>query len=100
MKEVEITTIKLKLGQKEVDLTVEEARSLVAKLNELFNTGTVKELVRDVHHYHDFPRYYWYYTNPWVPVLGFPSGEPKPDMGTTWCSNNVMVDGSTMTLTP
>ena len=54
-KEIEITKVVLKLGAREVELTVDEARKLKSALDGLFKE---KEIVREVHH-HDYWRWYW-----------------------------------------
>jgi hypothetical protein len=56
-KSVEITKIKLQLGQKEIELTVEQAKKLKASLDELFG----KEVIKEVHHDRWNWRYRWPY---------------------------------------
>ena len=51
-KEVEITKVKLNLGGKEIELTVEQARKLKAALDDLFG----KEVIRECHSHA-----WWYY---------------------------------------
>ena len=55
---IEITTIKLQLGKKEIELTVAEARKLRDQLSELFG----KEIVREVHYRNG---YKWYWEDPY-----------------------------------
>lgn len=43
---VEITTVKLQLGKREIELTITQAKKLKAALDEMFG----KEIVREIHH--------------------------------------------------
>jgi len=62
-KSVEIKELKLKLGKKEVTLTIEEARRLKKALEEVFG----KEIIREEHIHHDHYPYHWYWYKPyWV----------------------------------
>jgi hypothetical protein len=58
---MEIKEIVLKLGKKEISLSVEEAKKLKELLGELFGKDVIKEVVKEEHHYHDHYRPYWYY---------------------------------------
>jgi hypothetical protein len=55
MKNIEIGGVNLKLGRREVMLTVEEAKKLYKTLKDLFG----KEIIKEVHHYDRYP---WYWT--------------------------------------
>jgi len=54
---VKITELKIKLGQKEITLTTEEAHKLKDALDDLFGKEVIREIVHD--HWHD-----WWYTKP------------------------------------
>ena len=69
MKEVEIKGLLLKIGKKEITLTVEEAKKLHETLQEMFKTKVIKETIREEHHYHDYPYYpIWYWIPPAIPT--------------------------------
>lgn len=55
-KQIEISSINLKLGKKEFSLSINEAKELKNVLNELFE----KEVVKEVHH---CPDRWWYQPN-------------------------------------
>ena len=63
----EIKKIVLQLGKKEIELTVEEAKSLAKSLEEMFG----QRVIREEHHYHR-PYWYWHGTPQWQ------------DTGTKW----------------
>ena len=73
---MEIKKIVLKLNDKEVSLTIEEAKKLKELLGELFGKDIIKEIVKEEHHYHDNYRPYWYYSPYWA------------GNGTVYCSTN------------
>ena len=63
MKEVKIETIKIKIGKREVELTIEEAKKMKELLNDLFGKEIVKEITKEEHHYHDYYSRPYYWTN-------------------------------------
>lgn len=66
----EITKVTLKLGKREIEMTVEEARNLKAALENLFGKDVVREVVRDgCNHWH------W---NPLTPIYTPPNGTGNP----------------------
>jgi len=69
MKEIEIKGVTLKIGGREIVLTVEEGKKLKEALNELFG----KEVVHEHHHgwWWSYPQYS--YTIPCVTSLGIVS---------------------------
>ena len=79
-KEMEIKKIVLKLNDKEVSLTIDEAKKLKELLSELFGKDIIKEVVKEEHHYHDHYRPYWYYNEPY------------------WSSNTVLWSSNTSSL--
>ena len=59
-KDVEIKSLKLKLGDKEVTLTIDQARKLHGALGEMFGAA----IIREEHHHHDhYPYRWWWATN-------------------------------------
>lgn len=76
-----ITTIKIKIGDREVELTEQEARALRAKLNELFNEAA-PFTPHNPGIFEDFPN--------WIPVppiwVAPNTGSPLPMPNQTWCS--------------
>jgi len=62
---MEIKKIVLKLNDKEVSLTIEEAKKLKELLGELFGKDIIKEIVKEEHHYHDNYRPYWVWNQPY-----------------------------------
>ena len=64
-KEVEVTSIKIKMGKKEVDISIAEAHKLKEALDKLFGETITKVVREEHHHHHDrdyYPRIWW--TNP------------------------------------
>ena len=57
----EIKRIVLKVEDKEISLTPEQAKKLKVVLDELFGKEIVKEVIREIHEHHDHYPYY----NPW-----------------------------------
>ena len=57
---VEIKSLKIKMGKKDVEVTIEEARKLHEVLNQLFKVKV------EEHHYHHHHDHYPYI--PWYPV--------------------------------
>lgn len=58
-KDIEILGLNLKIGKKEIQLTIEEAETLFNKLEKMFGS---KIIYRDYYHYHrdySYPRWYW-----------------------------------------
>lgn len=66
---VEIKKVVLKLGDKEVSLSIEEAKKLKELLSELFGKDVVKE-VRIEHHEHYRPNWYWDWQRPYYSTIG------------------------------
>ena len=67
MDKVEIKTVNIQVGKKQLSLTVEEAKKLKEVLGELFGKEIVKE-VNEIHHYDHYPyRWYWDY-QPTTPI--------------------------------
>ena len=61
----EITKVTLKLGKREIEMSIEEARNLKAALENLFGKDVVREIVRDgCHHWH------WGWNQPFYPIYG------------------------------
>ena len=75
MKEVAVTHIKILMGKREVELTVEEAKKLKAALEEIFGQKVV-EKTEHIHHYDYWPKWYKYYDSP-----------VKYDFGEVYCSD-------------
>lgn len=72
--EPQITSIKIKLGKKEAELTIEEAKKLKSALEDVFG---VKKDTEVIHHYD------W-----WHPWKIYTYQEPyKQDWGTVYCKN-------------
>lgn len=71
-KQIEISSIKITIGKKEIDLSPEDAKKLHQALNDMF--GEKKTEV--VHHY-DYYRYWPIYSTPTY---------PKYDWGTVYCT--------------
>ena len=82
MEKVEIKNIEFKIGKKQLNLTVEEAKKLKAILDELFGKEIIKE-IREIHHY-DYPYRWWW-------QLGGPSTPPyqPPDQPPIFYCNNI-----------
>ena len=75
---VEVTNVSIKIGKKELNLTVKEAKELKSVLNELFE----KEVVKEVHHYSDRWWYQPYYNQPlstWTVTCGDTSLTSSPE---------------------
>lgn len=75
---VEITTIKVKLGDKDVEMTLDQARKLKAALDALFRVETPYVAIRTVSD-RSFPPMNWP-TNPGF--VDVPSGPKKNEI---WC---------------
>ena len=58
---VRIEEVVLKIGDKKITLSVEEARELKTKLNDLFGREVIREIV-----YKD--KWYWEYPRPFEPI--------------------------------
>ena len=85
MEKVEIKNIEFKVGKKQLNLTVEEAKKLKAILDELFGKEKIKE-VKEIH-YHDTP----YYPYRWWWEIGRPSGpqyQPPDQPPIFYCNDN------------
>jgi hypothetical protein len=75
---VEIKTVNIQVGKKELALTVEECKKLKGLLDELFGKEVVKEVI-----HHNYPyRWYWDY----APTL-IPSTIPSPLTPIYYCNN-------------
>ena len=90
-KEVTIQSIKILMGKREVELSIEEAKKLKKALEEIFGTKVI-EKTEHIHH-HDYYRYYdWnkYYVS--VPQ--------KYDFGTVYCSsaNGITAQGGSQNM--
>lgn len=81
---VEIKKIVLQLGEKEVELTIEEAKKLKETLNELFGTQIV---------YQDR----WYYHYPWQAI---PITTTTPNYVLTTAGTNYDPTNYTLSLNP
>jgi hypothetical protein len=94
-KKIAIQSLKLKLGNKEVELTIEEAKELKAALDGLFEKEIVKEVCNKWWWY---PVTYQYYQNPvHVPYIQ-PCGTPVENP-ITWGSTTIgMCNGNTLTV--
>ena len=79
-----IKELKLQLGEKEVSLTIEEAKKLKAALDELFG----KEVVKEIHH-HD----YWQWWPNWPQVTYLTSSLPNPPGGWQIATNYGTTNG-------
>ena len=67
MSDVEIKEIRLKLNDKEISLTVKEAKKLQSLLENLFGDKIVHEKEVEHHYHHDyFPRYYFTPSPAWT----------------------------------
>lgn len=77
MDKVEIKTVNIQIGKKQLTLTVEEAKKLKEVLVELFGKEVIKE-VKEIHH-HDYYPYRWYWG--WQPAT------PQPLTPIYYCSN-------------
>jgi len=86
MKECKIASLKLKLGKREVTLSLEEAKSLKESLDELFG----KEVIREYHNG------WWYWQQPLTYTLK--STEPYCATTTTWATTSGYMDTTTNTL--
>jgi len=88
MDNIEIKGIILNIGDKEVNLTIKEARKLKAVLDELF-----KVEVKETHHHHNND---WNqpYVNPTITYIdGDTSGSPMPGLTpNVWCSTALTDD--------
>ena len=74
-KEVTIQSIKITMGKREVELSIEEAKKLKKALEEIFGTKVI-EKTEHIHHYDNWGQYWPRYYN-----------APKPfDWGTVYCS--------------
>lgn len=79
-KEVSIQSIKILMGKREVELSIEEAKKLKKALEEIFGTKVIEKTEHI--HYHDYFRYYdW---NKYYCV----DSPKKYDFGTVYCSNS------------
>ena len=56
-KEIEVSSIKITMGKKEVDLTIEEAKKIKKALEEIFSEKVVEKT--EHHHHHDYYRQYY-----------------------------------------
>lgn len=82
-----IEKLTLRLGGKQIELTVEEAKKLHAALNEMFER---KVIVEERHVHNDYPRWTWGY--PWTTITytptTIPNSTPDPKLPyTVWCSS-------------
>jgi hypothetical protein len=55
-KQMGISKIVVKMGKREIDLSVEDAKNLFRLLEEMFG-----EKIKEVHHDHYYPRWLWNY---------------------------------------
>jgi hypothetical protein len=85
--EIKITSIKLKLGNREIDLSLEEARLLKSRLEELFPPAVVLK------EYAPIPTPYpWYWTGPII-TYSTTSTTKVPDWFTlTTYTNNATIE--------
>jgi len=84
-----IKEIKLQLGQKEVSLTVEEAKKLKEALDELFN----KSVVTEVPIPYPYPIWRW-----WYPTWGFSTADGVYRITNTACTVGYDSNTNAMTL--
>jgi hypothetical protein len=89
MKEVSIKKMIIQLGDRDIELKMEEAKKLQAALNELFG----KEVVKEIHHdRYRYPYWQWVYTAPNYTVT-------TPTWGTNTVSgNSITTTGSSFSL--
>jgi hypothetical protein len=83
MDKVEIKTVNIQVGKKQLNLTVEEAKKLKGVLEELFGKEVVKE-VKEIHHHDYYPYRWWWYTPQWespntTPVFYCSNGTAQVD---------------------
>jgi len=93
---MEIKEIVLKLGKKEVSLTVEEAKKLKELLGELFGKEIVKEIVKEEHHHYDHYRPFWYYQPYYYNSCG--GLVTNTQLCATTQSNNATYNSGTLTI--
>lgn len=90
--ETEITKIKIKLCDREIELTADEAREVAASLNKLFALEVAPKVIeREIHHHHSYPiyhppiyvdRYVPNWPHKWEITCGPLTGAPTPNSGT------------------
>lgn len=82
---VEIKTLKIKMGKKEVEITVDEARKLHEVLEQLFGSKVTNE----IHHHDHYP---WGGGYPWaVPCRPyyFDNTAPSWSTDTVFCNSDI-----------
>ncbi len=63
-KQIEIKKVTIRMGEREVSISIPEAKRLQEVLNELFGKEVIKEiLIKEYHHHHDH-----YPTYPYQPI--------------------------------
>jgi len=82
MNKVKIKSVEIEVGEKKLNLTVEEAKKLKNVLDELFGKEIIKEVVELHHHHNHSNPWYWY-----PPLVGPTTGDPIPDFPTVYCDN-------------
>lgn len=82
-KKIEVTTLKISIGNRELELSVEDAKKLHAALSELFSTK--------VKHEHHYDGWRWPYTSP---VITYTAGTAT---GTVVASDSVTITDATLT---
>lgn len=75
-KEIEVKSLKLAIGKREIDLTIEEARKLRTALDEIFGTGTIR-------HEHHYDRWWWPAS---LPIITY-TGPDKSNGYSITCNN-------------
>ena len=63
-KEIKVESLKISIGKKELNLTVEEAKKLKTALEDLFGKDVIHE------HHHDWYYKYWNTATPYRPMWG------------------------------
>ena len=96
MEKVEIKNIEFKVGKKQLNLTVEEAKKLKSILDELFGKEIIKEIKEIYHPY--FPYYRWWWE------IGRPSGpqyQPPDQPPIFYCDNSgtAQMENTTLQIT-
>ena len=86
MKEVSIKKMVIQLGDRDIELKMEEAKKLQAALNELFG----KEVIREVHH-DRWPYWQWTYIHPTYITN-------TPTWGTNTVTSSMTTTGSSFSL--
>lgn len=87
-KDVSIQSIKILMGKREVELTIEEARKLKSALEEIFGVKVDKQ-VEHIYHYKDYYRYY-----DWNRFYCVDNSPKKFDFGTVYCSTAKGMDNT------